>query len=99
MSQSTLIAGAIFTAWVVYITLRGELPTYLGVFGLGAGAALAPSGSTDVGGVPGFLPSGSLPGAPPVSSSFNPGQATFPGGSALNSPFSGVFQDTGGTLI
>jgi hypothetical protein len=32
MSQSTVIVGALFIAFVVFITLRGELPSYIAVF-------------------------------------------------------------------
>lgn len=32
MSQSTLIAGALVLAYLFYITAKGELPSYLGVF-------------------------------------------------------------------
>lgn len=34
MSQSTIIAGVILFAFVVFITMRGELPKYLAVIGL-----------------------------------------------------------------
>jgi len=32
VSQSNLIVGAIFFAFIVYITMKGELPTYMGFF-------------------------------------------------------------------
>ena len=35
MSQSTVIAGALIFAFVIFITMRGELPKYLAVLGLG----------------------------------------------------------------
>lgn len=35
MSQSTLIVGAIVIAWFFWITVKGELGTYLGVLGFG----------------------------------------------------------------
>lgn len=35
MSQSSVIAGALVLAFVVFITVRGELPGYLGVLGIG----------------------------------------------------------------
>jgi hypothetical protein len=30
MNQSNVIAFYIFTAFLIYITMRGELPTYIG---------------------------------------------------------------------
>ena len=35
MSQSNVIAGSIFAAFVLFVTAKGELPTYLGFFGVG----------------------------------------------------------------
>jgi len=34
MDQSTKIFGALFIGFMVFITMRGELPKYLGVLGL-----------------------------------------------------------------
>ena len=34
MSQSTLIAGTAIIMFIVFVTVRGTLPQYLGVFGL-----------------------------------------------------------------
>lgn len=34
MSQSTVIAGVILFAFIIYITMRGQLPAYLHVVGL-----------------------------------------------------------------
>lgn len=34
MSQSTYIVGVLMVAFVVFVTLRGELPKYLAVLGL-----------------------------------------------------------------
>jgi hypothetical protein len=36
MKQSSVIAFALIIAFIVFITLRGELSHYLGVFGLGS---------------------------------------------------------------
>lgn len=44
MSQSNIIAGALAIAFLVYITVKGELRTYLGFFGLG-GSGSAGNGS------------------------------------------------------
>jgi hypothetical protein len=38
VSQSTVIFGTLIAAFLVYITVKGELPDYLGVVGLGAKA-------------------------------------------------------------
>ena len=44
MNQSTKILGFIATGFVIFITARGELPTYLGfLFGTGQGASSAPT--------------------------------------------------------
>lgn len=40
MSQSNFVFGALFVAFIVYITAKGELPTYLQLMtGTGAGDA------------------------------------------------------------
>lgn len=36
MSQSAITAGALVIAFLIFVTVRGELPAYLGAFGLGA---------------------------------------------------------------
>jgi hypothetical protein len=36
ISQSNLIIGSILIGYVIYITVKGELPSYLGIIGLGA---------------------------------------------------------------
>jgi hypothetical protein len=38
MSQSNIIVGALVIAFLVFISVRGELPKYLTVVGLGSGA-------------------------------------------------------------
>lgn len=38
MSQSSKIALILLLGFIVYITVRGEAPKYLGVIGLGAGS-------------------------------------------------------------
>jgi hypothetical protein len=35
MSQSSIILGALFGAFLVYITSKGELPVYMSFFGIG----------------------------------------------------------------
>lgn len=37
MSQTSIIAGAFIVAFVVFITVRGELPCYLEVLGISSG--------------------------------------------------------------
>jgi hypothetical protein len=40
--QSTVVILALFAAFAVFVTIRGELPAYLGLLGLGkAGASTA----------------------------------------------------------
>jgi hypothetical protein len=34
MQQSTIVVGALFLAFLIFVTARGELPTYLQIFGL-----------------------------------------------------------------
>lgn len=38
MSQTSAIAGSIILAFIVFITVRSELPCYLGVLGISSGA-------------------------------------------------------------
>jgi hypothetical protein len=47
MPQTSTIAFALIIGFIVFITVRGELPTYLGVIGLGnkSVAPAAPSGT------------------------------------------------------
>lgn len=42
MSQSSKIAFALLIGFIVYITVRGELPAYLCVIGLGSGCTAPP---------------------------------------------------------
>ncbi len=34
MSQSTLIVGTLIVMFIVFVTVQGTLPQYLGVFGI-----------------------------------------------------------------
>lgn len=45
MSQSTVFAIALFAAFLFYIVIKGELPQYLAVIGLGPGGATGGGGS------------------------------------------------------
>lgn len=50
MRQSTIIFGSLLLAFVIYITLRGQLPSYLGLFtgkGSSSTANTNNSGSTE----------------------------------------------------
>ena len=38
MNQSSIIAAALIVAFIVFITVRGELPCWLAVFGISSGA-------------------------------------------------------------
>jgi len=45
MRQSTVVILALFFAFAVFVTMRGELPKYLGLLGLGSSPANAASGA------------------------------------------------------
>lgn len=45
MPQTSTIAFALIVGFIVFITVRGELPTYLGVIGLG-NKVVQPTGQT-----------------------------------------------------
>jgi hypothetical protein len=49
MSQSSITAAALIIAFLIFITVRGELPAYLGAFGIGAAAEGAPGGGLNPG--------------------------------------------------
>jgi hypothetical protein len=43
MSQTAVIFGSLFVAFVVYVTLRGQLPAYAAVFLGGSGGSGTPA--------------------------------------------------------
>ena len=49
ISQSNLIIGSILIGYVVYITVKGELPAYLGIIGLGSNPTPAQPTATEQG--------------------------------------------------
>jgi len=49
LSQTSIIAASLVIAFVVFITVRGELPAYLSIFGVGSGST--PAGSSGSAGV------------------------------------------------
>lgn len=75
MSQSSIIAAALIVAFLVFITVRGELPAYLAVFtgkdasqvsigstgGTGGGTVISPGGGGN-NGLGGGIPGGSASG-------------------------------------
>jgi hypothetical protein len=61
MSQTSIIAGALVIAYIVYITVKSELPAYLAMLGIGGSTASTPSGCT-VGSAPATPPT-----TPPVT--------------------------------
>jgi hypothetical protein len=75
VSQTSFIFATVFGAYVIYITLRGDLAKWLGVFGMAANAApnVASATAPNVA-APGSAPAPSLPNTP---SAFN---YTPPGG-------------------
>lgn len=48
MRQSTIIFGVLLFAFLMYITLRGQLPAYLALFSARAGTAGAAASGTSV---------------------------------------------------
>lgn len=71
MNQNSIIAFSLIVGFIVFITVRGELPAYLAVLGLGAGATSGTSnllgGLTGLGGISSTIPgstTGTIPGAP-----------------------------------
>jgi len=62
MSQSNIVFLGMFIAFIVYVTMKGEFPTYLGIFGLGpvpSGCKPQTSTSTPVTGSTGSAATGS----------------------------------------
>lgn len=49
ISQTSFIFASVFIAYLVFITLKGDLGRWLGVFGFGAAASAAPAGNVAVG--------------------------------------------------
>lgn len=69
MSQTSIIAGALIVAFIVFITVRGDLPGYLQVLGVaGGGTAMAsitgPGGVSVTVGAPGSSGAVWQPGTP-----------------------------------
>lgn len=47
MNQSTVITGCLALAFLIFITIKGELPIYMGfLLGSGTGASATPSAPT-----------------------------------------------------
>lgn len=55
MEQSSVIAWFLLAGFIVFVTVRGELPQYLAVLGLESGATANPAGGLPV------PPSGTYP--------------------------------------
>lgn len=51
MSQTSVIAAGLLIGYIVFITMRGELPLYLGVMGLGS-QVVNPASSTTASSAP-----------------------------------------------
>lgn len=70
LSQTSIIAASLILAYIVFITVRGELPAFLAVFTGDAVVGTASAGTT--GGI--NLPS--IPGAPTITLPAVPGLPT-----------------------
>lgn len=79
MNQTSIIAASLIVAYVVFITVRGELPAYLAVFTGPPGATSSGAGGKLAGVIKNFLPddvTGQVPSAPTRPDGFpgyNPG--------------------------
>jgi hypothetical protein len=54
VSQTSIIAGALIVAFIVFVTVRGDLPGYLEVLGVAGGNVFA-AGAPAPGGAPGAV--------------------------------------------
>jgi hypothetical protein len=83
VSQSSITAGALVIAWIIFITVRGELPKYFGALGIGPQAETAAPGSGG-GGAPAVSvsPTG-------VTVGIEPQQAPIPDWGRVASPWGG----------
>lgn len=93
MSQSSSIAAALIIAFIVFITVRGQLPCYFNILGIATGGGCNVSGvagagaitlTGNVGGVGVTVGSGTGPGAGGVS--FPGSGPTFGGGIGFATP-------------
>lgn len=50
MSQTSIIAGALIIAYIVFVTVRGELPAFLDVLGIGSNCGSSPCCNLTAGG-------------------------------------------------
>jgi hypothetical protein len=79
MNQSTFIVGSLFFSFLLYITAKGELSTYLSFFTTTGGQSAAAAAGTGSSGGTGLLGSlGSLTGDIPQGISSLPGIAVIP---------------------
>jgi hypothetical protein len=52
LSQTSVIAASIIVAYIVFVTVRGELPYYISIFtGKGQGVPISGAGTPGVGGI------------------------------------------------
>lgn len=77
--QSNYIAGALFIAFLIFVTLRGELPVYIDIL-RGGGAVPAGTQNTSIGNLP-----NTIDGAQVIVGT-NPNDATNPVQQLLNNP-------------
>lgn len=52
MSQTSIIAAGLVVAWLVFVTVRNELPCYLQVLGISSSGGSCPSGTAPSGTTP-----------------------------------------------
>lgn len=62
MNQTSIIAGALIVAFIVFVTVRGELPCYLKVLGISTGAACQVGGQSTLGSAIGSIAGGVMGG-------------------------------------
>lgn len=87
MQQSNVIAGFIFVAFLIYITMKGELPTYMGFLLSSAPSAYAPPTAS-------VAPVGATASAPASGGAAKAGGGALGGGAF--SQLGNVFEDKSG---
>lgn len=100
LSQTSIIAASMIVAFVVFITVRGELPAYLSIFGVGSG--VTPSGTGTGAGAAQSAISLSTGGGSGISidlPSINLNYPNYGGGSTWFDPVYGTIPAGGGEMF